>query len=269
MKEKVLNVFEFQDYKTLLNEDFLIRTTLNSSYSLRAYARDLSSAVSFLSVVMRGKNNLSINSGRKIFQKLGFKDLELEYIDNLIKKDIAKDQFEKQEAIEFINKYYAHVIYKKTNIKLKFLESLNHFIIYGLIERTNNVDDLINITEKLKIPKSVTLNILNDFVIDGYILNIDDKYQINNEMLTNTSDDKIYSITKSFFNLLVDLIFENGGIAIPDRLIHSFILTLDEESYKLAIETHKHYIKKIKRLGKESSGNDKIIFSSDIFFTLK
>lgn len=121
MKDKVLNVFEFQDYKTLLNEDFLIRTTLNPSYSLRAYARDLESAVSFLSVVMRGKNNLSLTSGRKIFQKLGYKDLELEYIDNLIKIEITKDTVEKQEATQFINKHYAIAIYKKTQLKLSFL----------------------------------------------------------------------------------------------------------------------------------------------------
>lgn len=269
MKEKVLNVFEFQDYKTLLNEDFLIRTSLNPSYSLRAYARDLDTAVSFLSVVMRGKNNLSLESGRKIFQKLGYQGLELEYIENLIKVEITKDPFEKQEATQFINKHYAIAIYTKNTTKVKFLESINHFIIYGLLEKTNKIENLINITEKLKIPKAVTLNILNEFVTDNYILKNGDQYQINNEMLTNTIDDNIYTITKSFFNLLVDLIHENGGISLPNRLIHSLILSLDEDSYKLALEAHKHYIKKIARLGKESSGSDKIIFSSDIFLTLE
>ena len=187
----------------------------------------------------------------------------------MIKIEITKDTVEKQEATQFINKHYAIAIYKKNTTKVKFLESINHFIIYGLIEKTSKLEDLINITEKLKISTTDTLNILNEFVTDSYILKKGDQYQINSEMLTNTIDENIYIITKSFFNLLVDLIHENGGISLPESLIHSFILSLDEDSYKLAIEAHKHYIKKISRLGKESSGSDKIIFSSDIFFTLK
>lgn len=68
-----------------------------------------------------------------------------------------------------------------------------------MIEKTSKLEDLINITEKLKIPTADTLNILNEFVTDSYILKNGDQYQINSEMLTNTIDENIYIITKKIF----------------------------------------------------------------------
>lgn len=98
MVKKISNVFNFLNYRVLLNEDFLTRTMANHSYSLRAYSRDLSVSPGFLSDILKGKKDLSPSKGREVFRRLGFENAELDYIENLILFASSDNENVRQEA---------------------------------------------------------------------------------------------------------------------------------------------------------------------------
>lgn len=59
------------DYREMLRLELVVRQIRNPKYSLRAFARDCKISPSRFSEVLRKKNNLSLQSGRKIASYLG------------------------------------------------------------------------------------------------------------------------------------------------------------------------------------------------------
>lgn len=88
------------NYRNILNEVLAERTTANSSYSLRSYARDLEIAPSTLSEVLNGKKGLSKTLARSIAKNLRLPDWEVRYFCDLVEKEHAKSPKARSEAKE-------------------------------------------------------------------------------------------------------------------------------------------------------------------------
>src|SRR5690348_3475297 len=54
-----MDVIQYKSYRTLLKNELEQRVTRNSSYSLRAFARDMNLSPQMLSLVLSGKKNIS------------------------------------------------------------------------------------------------------------------------------------------------------------------------------------------------------------------
>ncbi len=68
--------FASNDFKDLLKRELENRLNRNSSYSLRAYARDLGLQPARLSSILSGKKGLSRDSARQVAQRLGLSERE-------------------------------------------------------------------------------------------------------------------------------------------------------------------------------------------------
>lgn len=67
---------ETTNYRTFLTDELSHRKTRNPRYSLRAFARDLKVDPSFLSRLLSGKADPSVNLSVKIVQRLNLSDVE-------------------------------------------------------------------------------------------------------------------------------------------------------------------------------------------------
>ncbi|MBC7660540.1 MAG: TIGR02147 family protein [Chitinophagaceae bacterium] len=86
-----LNIYQSQDYKSFLAETLGERCSRNARYSLRAFGRDIETAPSFLSLLFRGKAELSLEKARVVADKLLLKDHERDYFVALVHKERSGD----------------------------------------------------------------------------------------------------------------------------------------------------------------------------------
>lgn len=63
----------YNEYRTFLRDTLSRRQTTNTSYSLRAFARDLEVPAPHLSCILRGSKGISVSTALKIAQKLDMK----------------------------------------------------------------------------------------------------------------------------------------------------------------------------------------------------
>ena len=262
-------LFDYDDYRMILHDEFINRSIRNSLYSLRAFARDLKISVGFLSEVLHGKNDFSLAMAHKIFKSLDYSVSELEYISNLIILKTSKSRNERLEAKRYLNKFCTKLKYKKDKSKEKYAKSFKHFFVYGLLENIKEVEILKEYAAQLNISEKEVQLILSEFNEDGYIAQKDDEVVIVQDMYSDYSAAGILDVFKDFTRVLIEEIGRNGGMRVPDRIFQFGIWGLDEGSYQLAIEAHKVFFKTLARLTSNSKGTDFVILTSEILYTLK
>jgi uncharacterized protein (TIGR02147 family) len=267
MVKKISNVFNYLNYRVLLNEDFLTRTMANHSYSLRAYSRDLSVSPGFLSDILKGKKDLSPNKGREVFRRLGFENTELDYIENLILLTSTDDENVRQEANSYIQRNYNRVGYKEAPGRQRIIESVEHFFVYCVVRKLSELTNIFIFTDEFGISREKVLDILNDFINDGYISESDGKYTVTDLMLVISTHKKMVEIAEQFVSKVMVLIKDNGGNRPPEASASGLVLGVDEESFKLVYETHIHCIKSLNRIASQSKGIDRFVYYGDAFYT--
>ena len=86
-----MSVFVHQTCRTYLREVMAEKARKNPSFSLRAMAKNLKLAPSFLSGVLKGQKNFSLRTSMEVARKLRLPNEEIEYFCLLAQKDAAKD----------------------------------------------------------------------------------------------------------------------------------------------------------------------------------
>ncbi len=124
------------NYRTLLTEEFEKRTSRNSRYSLRSFARDIGISSSRLSEILNEKCGLSRNRALLIAKKLGLSGSEIERFGDLVeaehgrsalRKEIAKKKLQAKEipenqqlqmdAFRIISDWYHYAILELTHLR--------------------------------------------------------------------------------------------------------------------------------------------------------
>ena len=82
----------FSDYRTFLKHLLESRKEKNSSYSLRALARDISMSPSQLSAVLSGKKRISVGKAYTISKHLQLSHHETEYLLSLVELQLMQSK---------------------------------------------------------------------------------------------------------------------------------------------------------------------------------
>lgn len=72
------------DYRSIIQAEFTRRKQLNSRYSLRAFARDIGLSPAFLSKLLSGQKDLSIDKAISVAKRLGFNSNEIKNFCHLL-----------------------------------------------------------------------------------------------------------------------------------------------------------------------------------------
>ena len=136
------------DYRTVLREELARRTAINSSYSLRAFARALEMAPSALSEILNGKRPLSFKKAQIVVKKLCLSPEEQEvFISSIDGKyrprakkvdqlgDLGRDYFLDKDRFSLVADWY-------------------HYSIMGMAELYELPEQIEIVAEKLNLPIS-------------------------------------------------------------------------------------------------------------------
>jgi uncharacterized protein (TIGR02147 family) len=122
-------------YQHILLSEFESRKIRNSSYSLRAYARDLDLAAPKLSEILRGKCGLSEKSAQLIAKKLNLSIDETQLFINLVNAKHARSHVLKKKAAQKLSTINSYASYSEISLEtFKIIADWQHFAILELTE---------------------------------------------------------------------------------------------------------------------------------------
>lgn len=268
MKKCIPSVFQYNDYRVLLLDDFTKRSTLNTRYSLRAHARNLELSPGYLSSILRGNKNLNLLNYKNVFTKIGFVETnELEYAEKLIIFKSTDDQLLRDEALIYIHKYYQSLGLKDSSLRDGFLNSAKHLIIYMTINSLSEIETILKIANSFGISKENFNSITDELIVKGYIKKENNKLFVSDKNISITSSPKILDCAAELSELLFSNMKENNGIAFPLKSTHSLIMGFDEDSFHQAIEVYKQFLHQIYRISQNTKSIDRMTIFTDILTT--
>jgi len=268
MQKKIRNVFEYKEYRLVLNDDFVSRVSGNHSYSLRAYARDIQMSSGFISDVLRGKRDLSPTKARKTFEKLGFKQEELDYVESLVVRKTSKDPARQQESLQIIERLYRKPSFNNDVEKDLILKSPDHFMIHGIVGGESDLQNILRLGELLAIRPERTLEIIKEFVREGFFEQKNNQYFILHPNLNIPSHAKLLKTQREYVNRLIDLMEAQGDMKMPERMGHYLVMGFDKDTLPLAGEAYKQLINTLSRLSNQTPVAERYGFFSSTFFTI-
>lgn len=149
---------KFHLYK--LQETLDLRQKKNKSYSLRAYARDLSLNVSTLSQVLSGKRELTYKSATKVIQDLALNPRDkTRFMDSLNEGRSRIDLIKIQEDQRYI----------MDESYVKVIGEWEHFAIETLLEIDGFDTRILNLSKKLNVSESRINEVLENLKTCGLI----------------------------------------------------------------------------------------------------
>ena len=139
------------NYQEILTQELELRTSRNSNYSLRAFARDLNISISSLSRVMMGKQGLSVQKARAIAETLQLSTLEKSYFLALVESHHSRSKLLREHALEQVKLHTTQI----SEITMEYFKLLSDWYCYPILELTT-VDgfesDANWISQRLGIP---------------------------------------------------------------------------------------------------------------------
>ena len=155
------------NYQHFMLSEYESRKMRNSSYSLRAYARDIGVAAPKLSEILRGKCGLSEMSARKVAGKIGLSEKETQTFVDLVNSRHARSQVLKDKALQNLKQNQFHASYNELSLEtFRIIADWYHFAILELTEVEDFMSNAHWIAGRLSIAYETTkeaLERLSDF----------------------------------------------------------------------------------------------------------
>ena len=123
------------NYKEEIKLRLLERKAKNSSYSLRAYSRDLGVSLTSLSSVISGKRNLSFKNAVKIAKSLNFSPVQTKFMLNnlnskILNESLTDNELVKEDEFNLIANWYSIAmltLFRNQNTKYNLKALSNKF----------------------------------------------------------------------------------------------------------------------------------------------
>jgi uncharacterized protein (TIGR02147 family) len=156
---------EFQ-YVDMLKDEFFDRKSRRSSYSERAFARDIRVSSGFVSLLFRRQRTLSAKKGLEIANRLNWPDTKVNHFIALIQKaHLYSAQLQNRKAKGSTEP----APYREIEIDtFRHMSDLNHFAVLTLVQ-TRDVISAAKVTRELGIPEMEADLILKRLVRLGLI----------------------------------------------------------------------------------------------------
>ncbi len=267
MTKRIQSAFDYVEYRLVLNDDFLARSSTNLSYSLRAYARDLDLSPSFISDILRGRRDLSSRNSRDVFEKLGFEVGEIDYLQSLVQLKQTKDPLEKQNILQAIQARHTPGTYLRDATKDLIMKSVDHFLMHGLIGAEGQRDAVLSLALKAGISGERATEVIDELVGGGYVRRENDNLLIENLNLYIPDHSRIFDIQRQFVNRLIDLTVATGGNRMPEQMGHYLVMGFDRDTFPLVTEAYKHLINSLNRLSNQTPVAERYAFFSSSFYS--
>lgn len=156
-----------QNIQTILKSELTARQKVNSSYSLRAFARDVQLSPGYLSDLMKGKKKVSVDTAMKISKSLGWSWKETQVFLQMSQLGTAKSK----AASSFIKKeiHHTQALYSSfTRVKSLDFNLISDWYFLAIMELTDLPgfkDEPLWLSKRLGIPVNtagVALTLLKD-----------------------------------------------------------------------------------------------------------
>ena len=118
-----MTLFDQDDYRVILSQELDRRKRYNTSYSLRAYARDLKLQPSKLSEILNKKQGLSVEKGKVIANCLNFNNAELEFFILLIEAQHGRSKLSRDTARIKLRKFHVVEVKEMRNDLFEIISS--------------------------------------------------------------------------------------------------------------------------------------------------
>lgn len=184
------------DYRSILNEYFMIRKEMNSNYSLRSFAKDLGMPSSNLSSVINGKQGLSKESAIKIAASLRIKGPEKDKFIDLV---LASDARSKKEKILASARLRKENLKDKKELQEDYFKLISEWYYYAILELVTLEDFQSSnkwIAKQLGISLKETDQAMHRLVRLGLIVIRNNTYQSTGAQLDTTFDIPSFYIKK-------------------------------------------------------------------------
>jgi len=265
VNKRIENIYDFDNYKLILSTDYFLRHSENPKYSLRSYSRDLDVSHGYLSEVMSGKREFSVSKGVNAFEKIGFRDEEIEYIESLITLKTSEDSMKLSDANYIFKNKYNSRKFKVDNNQDRIMDSPEHFIVFSLLHEYESVEQMKKVTSLFKISEDELINILNYFIEVKYIKKENESYKIINPNHLITSHDRYCEFLFNLSTFFLEHYKETNINRIPDYVASAFILPLDENTAKEINEHNKHYINSLFKIADRTKVADRFAFITNLY----
>lgn len=125
----------YGSYHDLLNEEFKRRKQLNSSYSLRAFARDLSMPPARLSQILNKKQGLSVSAAKEVSAKLNLTEEEAKWFCCSAGALHSRSNKERKDFEKKIQSY-KKVSQKFAKIQMDYFKVISDWYHFAILELT-------------------------------------------------------------------------------------------------------------------------------------
>lgn len=178
------------NYIDILNEQLEARSARNSSYSLRAFARDLEINPSRLSQILSKKKGLSEKGAIDLAFKLGLNERENEYFILSAKAQHARSTKAKKEASKSLSEKLSPTS-SPTMIDLREFEQAHnwyHMALLELVELKDCEHTAQWFAKKLKLKKNIVTNALDRLEKIGWLVLENGIYRASSVASETTND---------------------------------------------------------------------------------
>lgn len=184
-----MEITEFSDYRTYLNEVLAERCSKNPELSLRSFAAKLGLSASFLSRVLSGQRKLSLATGLQISKKLKLSESAANYFASLIEIEHLPNDQERIEYFKNLSKRYGRTSEIIPIEQFKLISQWYHFAILSLSKTTDFNDDPMWMASRLGISPHQARSALERLVKMGFLSKTNGTYLALNNANIKTSED--------------------------------------------------------------------------------
>ncbi|WP_413293124.1 DUF4423 domain-containing protein [Bdellovibrio sp. HCB185ZH] len=257
-----------QTYRDFIFEEFKKRKTKNSSYSMRAFARDLEMNASRLSEIMNGKVGLSDLKGAEIAQRFGLNGKDREYFLDLIRAEHARSSIAKKEARERVRMY---LLDERTLTDSEFhaVADWRNLALLELLTVPEIETSAASFAQKLGLPVAEVEEVVAQLVACRMLDTSGERWQALEGDFTTSADVSSKAVQNFHSQML-----KRAGRAIQndpveDREFSSVIFAMSAQQMKYAKDRLREFRRSLVRELEAIPGKEKVFSLSMQLFELK
>lgn len=248
------------EYHQVLLNELAKRKQLNSSYSLRAFARDLGLAAPTLSDILKGKKGLSQKSAERIADQLKLKEYPKSIFVQSVMAKHGRSMHLRNLAQEQLNFLLAQNRYHEIDLdKFKIIADWYYFAILEFFETNNPKKTIKDIATRFNLDLSTTETALNTLQTLGLIEYQDSNWKKTYKDLSTPTDIPSTYIRQNHLQIMKKAEESLLRDSVEERDFSNITLALSSEQIAYAkAEIQKFRRKLTNKLNEASKSKDRV-----------